>query len=302
MTAKLVHGVYAAVLAPRHADDSIDKTALAHLISFLCERGITGFAINGATGEYCLTTPQHLRALFSVVRKVAGNAEILCGIGAAGTAKSVELAEIAAGEGAQAALLPMPNFFPYSQEDLKAFVETIAGATSLPLLLYNLPDFTTGLETETACELIRDLPAVIGIKDSGRSLATLRKLTQQRIAGCRIVGNDGILADALCERVCDGVVSGVACALPELICAIFAAREKTDTAQFETLRAHLDTFREELGRFPVPWALKWIVESRGIANAGFSQPLADSRRQQGEKLKAWFQQWQKQLPAELLHT
>jgi 4-hydroxy-tetrahydrodipicolinate synthase len=300
MAAKQIRGIYTAVLAPRKADDSIDKAALARLVDFLLERGIEAFAINGATGEFCLTTPQHLRTAFSVVRKAAGDANILCGIGAAGTAKTLELAKIAAGEGAQAALLPMPYFFPYSQDDLAAYVETVAAEAPLPVILYNLPDFTTPLETETACKLIKSVPNVIGIKDSGKSLATLRKITKDSIKGCRIVGNDGIFADALREKVCDGVVSGVSCALPELIRAVFAARQKTDSERFQQLSGHLDAFRKKLGGFPVPWGLKWIAQARGVFDATFSQPLAASRLQQGEEFMAWFEQWKQTLPAKLL--
>ena len=297
MTSPLVHGVYAALLSPRHPDDSIDEPALARLLEFLLERDVSGFALNGATGEFCLTAPRHLRTLFSVVHRIAGDAKILCGMGAAGTAGSIELAKIAAGEGAQAALLPMPYFFPYRQEDLEAFVEEVAASVELPILIYNLPEFTSGLDAETCCRLIRDVPNVLGIKESGQSLAALRQLTQLQIPSCRMVGNDGILADALRESVCDGVVSGVACVLPELIRAIFDERAQTASARFKQLCDLLDDFRQQIGRFPTPWALKWIAEARGICNATFSQPIASLRKQQSQELVEWFRQWQTRLSA-----
>ena len=88
------------------------------------------------------------------------------------------------------------------------------------------------------------------------------------------------------------VVSGVACVLPELIRAIFGEREDTSSAQFTQLSELLDEFRDQLSRAPVPWALKWIAEARGICTAAFSQPLAEVRRQQGRDLIEWFRQWQ----------
>ena len=292
MTAKLVQGVYAAVLAPRRADDSVDETALSRLIEFLLERGISGFALNGATGEFCLTTPDHLQAIFAVVHRLAGSAKILCGIGAAGTAGVLELARIAAGEGAHGVLLPMPYFFPYHQQDLDAFVRMAADAIELPILLYNLPEFASALEPETSCRLIREVPGVIGIKDSGQSLATLRRLTQEQTAACRIIGNDGLLAGALREGVCDGVVSGVACVLPELIRALFSERADPGSARFEQLSQLLDEIREQLARFPTPWALKWIAETRGICPATFSQPISSLRREQAREMISWYGSWQ----------
>ncbi len=292
MSDKLVNGLYAALLTPRRPDDSVDESAFARVVSFLAGRGVTDYAINGATGEFCLSSPNDLRTALRVTQKVVPGAKILCGIGAAGTAKSLELGRIAAGEGAQALLLPMPYFFPYEQEDLEAFVESIAFAAELPVLLYNLSDFTTGLEPETSCRLIQNVPNVIGIKDSGGSLATLRLLTREQIHSCRMVGNDGALADALRERVCDGVVSGVACVLPELICGLYAEREHAGSERFVQLSALLDTFRSKLARFPTPWALKWIAEARGICTATFSQPVTEQRRHQGAELATWFRNWE----------
>lgn len=59
VTEKLVRGVYAAVLTLRNPDDSVDEAAFARLLQFLLEREISGFALNGAIGEFCLTTPRH---------------------------------------------------------------------------------------------------------------------------------------------------------------------------------------------------------------------------------------------------
>jgi 4-hydroxy-tetrahydrodipicolinate synthase len=290
MQDKLVQGLYAALLTPRRPDDSVDEPALTRLLEFLRERGVRAYAINGATGEFCLTAPQELRAILGVVHKVVPDAKILCGIGAARIARTLELASIATGEGADAFLLPMSYFFPYEQQDLESFVEAVACRAKLPIMLYNLPDFTTELLPETSCRLIRELPNVIGIKDSGASLATLRRLTEEQIPSCRIVGNDGILTDALRERVCDGVVSGVACVLPELTGALFA--EPTESERFAQLDALLTDFRNRLGRFPVPWGLKWIAEARGICTATFAQPISELRRRQSQEFISWYREWE----------
>jgi len=295
MADKPIQGLYAALLTPRRADDSVDETALTSLLEFLCQRGVRAYAVNGATGEFCLTAPDELKAILRLVRKVVPGAKVLCGIGAAGIGKSMELAGIAADEGAQAYLLPMPYFFPYEQQDLEGFVEAVASRVKLPVLLYNLPEFTSEILPETACRLIRDLPNVIGIKDSGSSVATLRRLSAEQIPSCRIVGNDGILTDALREGVCDGVVSGVACVLPELMSALLA--ERAGSERFAHLEALLTDFRNQLARFPVPWGLKWMAEARGICAATFSQALTASRRRQGEECIGWYRKWEASLQA-----
>lgn len=291
MPDKLVHGLYAALLTPRKSDDSVDETALAGLVEFLLARGLSSFVVNGATGEYCLTESQDLRTIFSVVHKVAPKAAILCGIGAAGIARTLELAAIATGEGARAALLPMPFFFPYQQNDLETFAHAVARQTELPLLLYNLPEFTSGLDAETSCRILRDVPNIVGIKDSGRSLDTLRQLAAEESTACRIVGNDGMLVDALRDGVCDGVISGIACVIPELLQAILDAAAREDEEGLGRLEVQLDIVREKLGSLPVPWGIKWIAESRGIFPARFSQPTSRERIEQGKELIAWCAKW-----------
>jgi 4-hydroxy-tetrahydrodipicolinate synthase len=295
MPDKLVRGLYAAVLTPRLPDDSVDEAGFARVVEFLVERGVSTFAVNGATGEFCLTPPQDLKTVFSVLRRVSPDATVLCGVGAAGIAGTLELANIASGEGAQALLLPMPYFFPYQQQDLEAFAHTVAGAVALPVLLYNLPDFTSGIEAETACRVIRETPNVVGIKDSGRSLDTLRRLTSERIPCSRMVGNDGLLVDALREEVCDGVVSGIACVLPELTRGIVDAANSRNAERLDLLSGKLDELKAQLSRLPVPWGLKWLAEARGIGPATFSLPLSLERRRQGRELIAWFREWQSRL-------
>ena len=289
MPSKLVQGVYTAVLTPRHPDESIDATALCSLIQFQLAHGIHSFALNGATGEFPLTTPDQLRVILSAVQEVAPQAEILCGVGAPGSALAIEFASIAQQAGVKALLLPMPFFFPYAQEDVEAFSRTVAASTTLPILLYNLPQFTSGLAAETVRTLITEVPNIIGIKDSSGSLDILRDLTTHLPHACRIVGNDSALAAALTEGLCDGVVSGVACVLPELIQALYVAIP--NSSEFDRTATRLDDFIDHLSPFPTPWALKWIAEARNILQATFAQPVSRSRQAQATAMKDWFTTW-----------
>ena len=280
------------MLTPRLMDDSVDVPALRKLIEFLMAQGISSFAMNGATGEFCLTTPEQLRVVLAAVHEVSnGRARILCGVGAAGTTRAIDLAAVAQSEYVQGLLLPMPYFFPYEQDDLDSFSRTVAASTELPILLYNLPQFTSGLEKETVRNLITEVPNIIGIKDSSGSLDILRDLTAHEIDACRIVGNDSALAPAMIEQVCDGVVSGVACVLPEVILALYALEHQPESDEFKQTAALLDEFIGQLNVFPTPWGLKWVAESRGLLRATFSQPVTAHRLAQSAALSKWFIDW-----------
>ncbi len=283
--AKIVTGVYAAVGTPRLDDGRFDEDSFCASIDFLLERGIGGFAVNGATGEYCLTSEEELSRMLRLASRVASRGgRIVCGIGSAGLHGCIRAGRAAIQGGAAALLLPMPHFFPYEQEDLETFCCGAARELPAPILLYNLPAFTTPLAAETVEKLIGSYN-IVGIKDSAGSPAILRSLRRSLPDSCRIVGNDAVLAAALRERLCDGVISGVAGVLPELLAAVFQQGSNSDAARL------LDEFISATSGFPTPWALKWIGECRGIAKASFSQPLSETRRRQAEGLQSWFNHW-----------
>jgi 4-hydroxy-tetrahydrodipicolinate synthase len=283
-------GVYAAVLVPRSAAGELDEPGFRGILEFLAAGSVPRVVINGATGEYPCSTPRELARLLSIARQSTAGAEMFCGIGAPSLAGCLELGRAALDGGASTLLLPMPYFFPYAQDDLEAFCTAVACSLNAPMLLYNLPRFTTPIEGETVGRLIAAVPNIIGIKDSSGSLTILRSLPSSDVT--RLVGDDSALVQALNENVCDGVVSGVAGVLPELISFLYHQRESADYARADAL---LREFIAHLSVFPVPWGLKLAAECRGLACAAFQQPLSSTRQRQAAEFRAWFSPWLSQV-------
>lgn len=280
-----VQGVYAAVLIPRLPDGAFDSRGFRAILEFLRGKGLTRIVVNGATGEYCLTTAPEVARMLTICGETMPGAPVLCSIGAPGLAGCLELGRVAIDHGARGLLLPMPHFFPYSQGDLRAFCADVAGRLEAPILLYNLPRFTTPLALETVRGLIDSVPNIIGIKDSSGSLGILGGLNS---GACRIVGDDSVLVAALDAGLCDGVVSGVAGVLPEVTMFLFHQRNSPAYPRAVELLTELI---RHLCVFPVPWGLKLIAECRGITAAWFSQPLSVERTAQANEFRAWFPGW-----------
>lgn len=289
---KPVTGVYAAVPTHRDAAGALDENALRRHLEFLAEAGIDGVALNGATGEFCLTTGDELRRILATASSVlAGRAAIVCGIGSPDLKGCLEKGALAIDAGARALLLSMPYFFPYEQDDLEAFCREAGAQLRTPILLYNLPQFTTGLAPATVQQIIENCPNIVGIKDSSGMLDILELLTRVAPRSCRIVGNDSVLATALERDLCDGVISGVAGVVPELILALYSLRGHPQSEEFTQASRALDDFIAHADVFPTPWALKWIAEARGIAPANFAQPVSTRRMRQARDFQQWFQSW-----------
>ena len=282
--------MYAAVLTPRSNTGELDEAAFARLLEWLADKGVDGFAINGATGEFTRTTEDEFGRLMRVASQVLGSrAPFVAGVGAASVEGYVRLAGTAKRAGSEALLLPMPWFFRYSQPDLKAFCCAVATAVETPVLLYNLPQFAAGLEPQTSTELIGECRHIVGIKDSSGSLETVRLLTKQKIAARRLIGNDAVLAAAIQESVLDGVVSGVACVLPELIAQLCRVGMRgAASSEFHELAATLAEVVARLDVLPTPWGLKMLAEARGLVPATYPLPLAREREAERNALLEWF--------------
>jgi 4-hydroxy-tetrahydrodipicolinate synthase len=285
-------GVYAALITPRDLSGELDIPSHRHQVASLNKTNLSGYAINGATGEFTISSGQELDRLLHETRDAAPTAEILCGIGAGDVRGSVRLGRLAAAAGANAALLPMPGFFPYRQDDLHAFALAVADEAGLPILLYNLPQFTSELHVETVLSLLSEHPNIVGIKDSSGSLDIVRAITAAGLPGARLIGNDAALAGALNENICDGVVSGVACTLPELIATLFAIRN--DQSESMNSSKLLDKFIEHLGILPTPWGLKVTSAARGYTHETYPLPLSNQRRKEITDLRSWFLNWYEQ--------
>lgn len=288
-----IAGVYAALLTPRTPEGALNCEALGALAGLCAHLPVAGVVVNGATGEYCATSEAECAQLVRVcVAALDGRKAVLCGIGSASCFASVALGRLALANGSGGLLLPPPHFFPYSQEDVLFYCEAVASQLPGPVLLYNLPRFTSEIELSTAQILIASMSNVVGVKDSSGSLDLLRALAvhPRGDVSC-IVGDDRVLVEALDEQICNGVISGVCGVLPELITFLFHNHRCRNSPWYRKSECFLQELVDQLSRFPVPWGLKWIAECRGLAPAYHAQPLSPHRLRQRAAFQKWFCDW-----------
>ncbi len=154
----LLQGVYAAVLIPRGSNGSLNETGFLQDPGIFCEGQNCAESSSMARPA---STVSRLRpkssACYVISRETLGSdAQILCGIGAAGLSGCIELGRSAIDAGAQALLLPMPHFFPYSQDDLRAFCVAAAAELRLGRCCSTIcPSFTTNLELQTIRSVLK---------------------------------------------------------------------------------------------------------------------------------------------------
>jgi 4-hydroxy-tetrahydrodipicolinate synthase len=157
-----------AMVTPLTADGAVDYDGAARLATYLVdEQRNEGLVVSGTTGESPTTSDtEKTRLLTAVIDAVGDRATIVAGVGTNDTAHSVELARAAERVGAHGALLVTPYYNKPPQEGLSRHFTTIADATGLPVLLYDIPGRTgTPIHTETLVKLGAH-PRIVAVKDA----------------------------------------------------------------------------------------------------------------------------------------
>jgi len=285
-------GLFAAAVSPRTEAGTVDIAAFDRVLDLLLAAGVDGVCLGGATAEYPHATRDERLDLIERTASRIGDRALLVGIGAAAPTDVVPLGRAALDAGAKAVLLSMPLFFPYAQDDLEAFCQESAAAIGGPVLLYDLPSFTTPLGTDTVLRLLADTPHVIGIKDSSGQRDRLGQLARAR--GDRpwrlLAGDDGVLVEAMAEGW-DGCISGTAGAFPELMMAVTRAARARDEATLGVLVPLLRELFAQQGVFPTPWAIRIGLEARDIPVGPLPLPLSPRRAAQKVAYLQWVPGW-----------
>ena len=287
-----MRGVLAASLTPRRASEPVvDLAALLEVIDFLCSAGVQGIVLFGSTGEFVhFGSADRSRALSLAVKR--SRCPVYANVAHSNLDSALALADEAASTGAAGVLLTPPIYFRYDQETVRQYYLEFLNAVHgmLPAYLYNIPAFCTPISVETAASLIAD--GYAGIKDSSGDWDNFQALSRykQEHPFTLLVGHDAIFARARGAGA-DGVVSGVACAIPELLLALDRAIARHDEAETERLDARLHEFLDRMECFPTPVAIKAALAARGIKTGPSPVPLAPETQAALDEFRDWFRAW-----------
>ncbi|HEY8981729.1 MAG TPA: 4-hydroxy-tetrahydrodipicolinate synthase [Streptomyces sp.] len=164
--------VLTAMVTPFAADGAIDLDGAQRLASHLVDAGNDGLIVNGTTGESPTTSDAEKSDLVRAVLEAVGDrAHVIAGVGTNDTHHSVELAKAAEKTGAHALLVVTPYYNKPPQEGLYRHFTTVADATGLPVMLYDIPGRSgVPVSTDTLVRLAEH-PRIVANKDAKGDLA-----------------------------------------------------------------------------------------------------------------------------------
>lgn len=279
-------GSYVALPTP-FKGDVVDFHALEGLIEFHVRRGTDGLVSVGTTGEGATLNDYERRSVieFTVV-KSARRLPVIAGTGTNNTAQSIELCRFAAKAGADGVLAVTPYYNKPTQRGLEAHYGALAQASTLPIVLYNVPSRTgCDLKPATVAAVRAANPNVVAIKEASNSIGRACEI-QELSDIALIAGEDGLIAEfmALGGAGVIGVVANVAPSEVAELCQV--ARPGGDPVRTAELVAFLQPLVRDLFIETNPAPVKAALAAMKLCSAQVRLPLVELEPQNRERLIA----------------
>ena len=217
-------GIYPPLPTFFDEQDELDFVTLRKHIQRLMETGITGYVAMGTNGEAVHLTSEERAQIIETARDVIGNnTPLLAGCGEQSTRTTIANCKQAARSGADMALVLPPFYFKgrMDSRSLIAHYRAVADNSPLPVVIYNMPASTGGLDLDavTICALAEH-HNIIGVKDSAGNMVKLTQIVSETPSRFRVfAGSAGYLLPALAVGAV-GAVAALANIFPREVCRL----------------------------------------------------------------------------------
>ena len=216
MAHNIFKGLGIALITPFMEDGSVDYKSLIRLVEYQLNNGADFFCILATTGETpTLTAEEKQKIKDLIVDLVGGRVPILVGCGGNNTAAIVKELQTGDFRGVDGILSVCPYYNKPSQEGLYQHFKTIAAATKLPVVLYNVPGRTgVNLSAATTVRLAHDCDNIVAIKEASGNLEQVDEIIKNKPRNFDVISGDDALTFPMISCGAVGVISVIGNALP----------------------------------------------------------------------------------------
>jgi len=287
MTAPRFGRIVTAMVTPFGPEGELDLDAAASVARHLVDTGSEGIVVAGTTGEGPVLTDSERIALFhAVIEAVA--VPVIATSGTNDTAHSIAMTREAASAGAAGVLVVTPYYNRPSAAGLSAHFRAVAGASDLPVVLYDIP-VRSGrrIGADLTIQLARDVVNIVAVKDATGDVASAARVVADAPAGFEVYCGDDPLTLPFASVGGVGIISVASHWAGTLIADMLAAFAGGDVARAaEINRGLLESYRfESSDEYPNPVPAKAACRVLGLAvgqcrlpNAPAPQSLDDQAR------------------------
>ena len=284
----MLRGSLTALVTPFRTDGSLDDKAFRDLVEWQIAEGTNGLVPVGTTGESpTLSHDEHREVVRICVEVAKGRVPVVAGAGSNNTVEAVGLVQFAEEVGADAALVVTPYYNKPTQRGLYAHFAAVARATSLPIIIYNIPPRSViDMMPDTMGRLAHDFKNIVGVKDA---TGKVERVSEQRMTcGKDFIQLSGEDASALGFNAhggvgCISVTSNVA---PRLCSEFQAATLRNDKEAALELQDRLMPLHKAIFIEPGLCGAKYALSRLGRVENVVRSPLVTIEASTAEKIDA----------------
>lgn len=282
----IFRGIATALVTPT-TPQGVDYDRMGKLIDWQIEKGINALVICGTTGESStLTDAEHREVMRYSIERVNGRVPVICGTGSNETDYAVELTKSACADGADGVLVVTPYYNKTTQNGLVKMYNTIADASTKPVILYNVPSRTgIGIEPATYVKLAEH-PNICAIKEANGDISKIVETFS--LVGDKLdiySGNDDQIVPILSMGGL-GCISVLSNLLPRETCEITRRYFAGDVAGAAELQMHYVPLIQALFCEVNPIPAKAAMAAMGYCEDVLRLPLTPMESANRERLLA----------------
>lgn len=272
-------GLGIALVTPFTPDGEVDYEALERLVDYQLDNGADFLCILATTGETpCLNVVEKHTIKERIVAQVKGRVPILMGCGGNSTAAVVQELKDGDFSGVDGILSVCPYYNKPSQEGLYQHFKAIAEATTLPVVLYNVPGRTgINMKAETTVRLANDCPNIVAIKEASGNFEQIDEIIKNKPDHFDVIsGDDGITYQMVaCGAV--GVISVIGNALPREFSRMIRLEFNNEYAAARKIHYKFVELYSLLFVDGNPAGVKALLHELGFINNVLRLPLVPTR-------------------------
>ena len=217
MNLNKLKGTGVALVTPMHKDGSIDFKSFRKLIDRCIDGKVEYLVPLGTTGESATLSTDERRAVLDFVIEITDKrVPVVMGLGGNNTQEILHSIEEYDFSGVDAILSVSPYYNRPSQKGIFQHYKMIAGASPVPVILYNVPARTgSNMDAETTLQLAHEVENIVGIKEASGNLEKVMKIVKGKPKDFLVISGDDVLSLPIIACGGDGLISVIANALPK---------------------------------------------------------------------------------------
>jgi 4-hydroxy-tetrahydrodipicolinate synthase len=282
-----IQGAGVALVTPFNGDGSVDFETLGNLIEFQIEEGMNYLVSLGTTGETATLSSEEKKKIWKFTKdKVNGRVPLVAGIGGNHTIEIVEAIKSFDTEGYCAILSVSPYYNKPTQEGIYQHYKAVAEASTLPVILYNVPGRTgSNMTAQTTLRLANDFENIVAIKEASGNFAQFSEILRDKPEDFLLISGDDPATLPMMALGAVGIISVVGNAYPKHVANLTQLCAAGNYTKARTIHNKLLYITDLCFTESNPCGVKYILQELGFGKDYVRLPLVPISLNTQQKIK-----------------